>query len=235
MLLPPSGERIESLSNDVREAIAAVVEAVGSSTSSPNTPTMATRVAAVVTAVRNLLYVSGTLTTPSSNLHLSSRLVEEESSRQPLTELKPHQRKVTATLSKLVLSARAAASNPDWPYDDATTRVDSDASELETAVVKFVMEVKRLEVMAGVILTEKRLEGVLVSGEGLAGVGTMIYGAGSAAEWRGLGFVPPEPEEGRVAPQWPLGEDVLAELKSYKAIIEDGLDTICDSDSSMWI
>lgn len=53
-------------------------------------------------------------------------------------ELIPFQRTVTATLSKLALSARTADSNRDRPTfaDDtaATTRVDNDAAELERAV-----------------------------------------------------------------------------------------------------
>ncbi|KAG9019883.1 hypothetical protein FRB90_000013 [Tulasnella sp. 427] len=252
LLQPPSADSVEMLSNRAREAILAVVEAVGRQVATPVQPgqptDMSLRVAAVVTAVRNLLYVSGTLNAPIANIHLSRQYasspnstsyVEEalhESGRAPLLELKPYQRKVTATLSKLVLSARAADSNPDWPYDDATTRVDSDASELERAVVSFVMEVTRMEIMGSVVLVEKRLEGVLVSGDGLAGVGTAIYGAGLGGEWKGMGFIPVSEGSGSAGdasgfPQWNLGSEPLNEMRGMMKVVEEGLSTVLDGPS----
>ncbi|KAG9040494.1 hypothetical protein FS837_000552 [Tulasnella sp. UAMH 9824] len=253
LLQPPSADSVEILSNRARDAIGAVVEAVGQQVTphaQPGQPTeMSLRVAAVVTAVRNLLYVSGTLNAPIANIHLSrqyasspqsSTYVEEamhELGRFPLLELKPYQRKVTATLSKLVLSARAADSNPDWPYDDATTRVDSDAGELERAVVSFVMEVKRMEIMGSVVLAEKRLEGVLLSGEGLAGVGTAIYGAGLGGEWKGMGFIPTSEAGGgsggdaHIFPQWSLGSEPLNEMRGMMKVVEEGLTTVLEGPS----
>lgn len=233
-LLPPTPESIDSLSNTARETISAVVDQIGApyEETPPGQPTpMAIRVSAVVNAVRNLLYVSGTFTTPVSNLHLSrhaggpSAAFEEalETGRTPLMELKPFQRKVTATLSKLVLSARAADSNRDWPLDDATSRVDNDASELERAVMSFVMEVKRMEIVGGIVLNEKRLKGVLVSGEGLLGIGLNVYGGGAAGSWKGLGFAPLDSDLGTVPPQWSLGQSVLQDLKTYKAATDDSV------------
>ncbi|KAG8908432.1 hypothetical protein FRB99_006637 [Tulasnella sp. 403] len=246
-LLPAPVHQIDHFTKEVREAINAVVEAVGIPHEPPppgEQTIMASKVAAVVTAVRNLLYVSGTLTTSVSNIHFSrqfsttspgsSTYTEEalhESARTPLQELKQYQRKVTATLSKLVLSARAADSSPDWPYDDATTRVDSDASELERAVNSFVMEVHRLEILNGIVLAEKRLEGVLISAEGLAGVGTTIFGAGQAGDWRGMGFVPADGGEGQSFPQWTLSEEAITEIRTYKAIIDEGLDALDNGDN----
>ncbi|KAG9035607.1 hypothetical protein FRB95_011013 [Tulasnella sp. JGI-2019a] len=253
-LLPRAPESIDSLSNSAREAISAVVDAVGESLNEQATPSppqltqMAVRVAAVVTAVRNLLYVSGTFTTPvSTSIHLSRHVggagsgagssnafeeAVESGSRTPLMELKPFQRKVTATLSKLVLSARAADSNRDWPtfVDDAaaTTRVDNDAAELERAVMSFVMEVKRIEVVGGIVLNEKRLKGALASGEGLIGVGTTVLGGGAAGSWKGFGFAPLDPTEaGVVAPQWNLGLSVIKDLQTHKALLDEGVDDLC--------
>ncbi|KAG8862412.1 hypothetical protein FRB96_001482 [Tulasnella sp. 330] len=254
-LLPSAPESIDSLSNSAREAISAVVDAVGESMNErmtpppPGQPTqMAVRVAAVVTAVRNLLYVSGTFTTPvSTSIHLSRHLGSgsgagssnafeealESGGRTPLTELKPFQRKVTATLSKLVLSARAADSNRDWPttVDDAaaTTRVDNDAAELERAVMSFVMEVKRMEVVGGIVLNEKRLRGVLISGEGFMGVGTAALGGGAGGSWKGLGYAPLEPssETGVIPPQWSLGFNVLKDLKAHQVSLDESVDELC--------
>ncbi|KAG8968747.1 hypothetical protein FRC03_006202 [Tulasnella sp. 419] len=235
-LLPPPPETVDSLSSIAREAISAVVEAVGQQPADSNDPSaeqptiMAVRVAAVVTAVRNLLYVSGTLSTPVSSLYLSRHSIDDviESGRTPLMELKPFQRKVTATLSKLVLSARAAASNPDWPYDDAATRVDNDASELERAVMSFVMEVGRMEVL-GSMVNEKRLRGVLISADGSNGVGMGVYGAGFAGMWKGAGFV--RPEDGDHGPQWTLGSDMLRELSGLEALAEESLALLLENTS----
>ena len=243
-MLPSRSENVLELSNVAREAISAVVDAVGQQPplSSPNAtqPSLvALRVAAVVTAVRNLLYVSGTLSTPHSALHFSnyrSGLMEDviESGRTPLMELKPFQRKVTATLSKLVLSARAAESNPTWVDGGANgavssmTRVDSDAAELERAVMSFVMEIGRMgtlsadESIGRVANHEKRLKGVLMSSEGLNGIGLGILGGGAAANWKGLGFAPLD--QGVVPPQWSLESDIVTEMRALKALADENLD-----------
>ncbi|KAG8893221.1 hypothetical protein FRC01_013715, partial [Tulasnella sp. 417] len=84
LLQPPSADSVEMLSNRARDAIGAVVEAVGQQVTpqaQPGQPTeMSLRVAAVVTAVRNLLYVSGTLNAPIANIHLSRQYASSPNS-----------------------------------------------------------------------------------------------------------------------------------------------------------
>lgn len=215
-LLPPPPETAVELSEAARWAVQLIVDTIHTSESDlSRNDTIQQRVSEVVTIVRNLLYVSGTLGASASSLSLQGAIDETaESARSPLLDVKPLQRKVTATLSKLVLSARAASTTPDWPQPDNTSRVDADAHELERAILAFTTEIER----SSVATRSKRLHGVFVSGEGLAGVGPGLLGAGSAGRWKGLGFVPLE--NSAAPPQQPLDEFALDELRRYQTEAE---------------
>lgn len=199
--------------------------------------TMADRVALVVVAVRNLLYVSGTLTGSLPNLGgghgmhkgaggvgvglngIGAGLAEDADwVRQ---EIKPFQRKVTATLSKLVLSARAVNANPDWPGRAGSSgRVESDAAELERAVTTFVYQIQRTAASS----RAKRLQGVMLPGDGSAGIGVGLIGGGIGAGWKGAGFVTvADSALGAPAggPEIRLGREVVSELAGLRLATEE--------------
>jgi son of sevenless-like protein len=216
--------------------------------------TMADRVALVVVAVRNLLYVSGTLTGSLPNLGgtalshghgihhkgagasglngvglngIGAGLAEDADwVRQ---EIKPYQRKVTATLSKLVLSARAVNANPDWPVGGgragSSGRVESDAAELERAVTNFVYQIQRTAASS----RAKRLQGVMLPGDGSAGIGVGLIGGGVGGNWKGAGFVPVgDSALGAPAggPEIRLGREVVSELAGLKVATEEKMSAL---------
>ncbi|PVF94083.1 hypothetical protein CPB86DRAFT_65440 [Serendipita vermifera] len=209
------------------------------STETARVQTMADRVALVVVAVRNLLYVSGTLTGSLPNLG-STALTNHagggglnsvgaglnEDVDWVRQEIKPYQRKVTATLSKLVLSARAVNSNPDWPGGRAGAggRVESDAAELQRAVTTFVYQIQRTAASS----RAKRLQGVMVPGEGSAGIGPGLIGAGVAGGWKGAGFVPVGDSTlgGTGGPEIRLGREVVSELAGLKLAAEEKMNSL---------
>ena len=231
-LSPPPLPAITSYSEAACDAINAVVESFAERSRLANlqvdpsevvaqSAAMAHKVTLVVVAVRNLLYVSGTLTGPLpalANSHMG------EDTDWVRSQIKPFQRKVTATLSKLVLSARAVNANPDWPAPTSTGRVESDAAELERAVTTFVFEIQR----SAASQRAKRLQGVLLPGEDGAGVGPGLIGAGTAGQWKGSGFVPLSGDRA-YPPQRKLGREVVSELSNLRLQAEDKIATLFSS------
>jgi son of sevenless len=222
-LAPPPPELITELSEKVQRSITAVVDNI-QSVAFPRRPeedsAMNELVGEVVIAVRNLLYVSAT---PSG--HIPSDLIPG-GGRDPGVKtasqalLKPAQRKVTATLSKLVLSARAVLYDSGSSTSDIPTRIEGDAEELERAVLTFVMEVQRSQNQAMVeqltgTSSLKRLHGVFLT----ANIGLGLVGGGAAANWKGFGWVAVEDTDeslGRI-----LGTDVITELDAHLKQVED--------------
>ena len=231
-LSPPPLPAITSYSEAACDAINAVVESFAERSRLANlqvnpsevvaqSAAMAHKVTLVVVAVRNLLYVSGTLTGPLpalANSHMG------EDTDWVRAQIKPFQRKVTATLSKLVLSARAVNANPDWPTTTSTGRVESDAAELERAVTTFVFEIQR----SAASQRAKRLQGVLLPGEDGAGVGPGLIGAGTAGQWKGSGFVPLTGDRA-YPPQRKLGREVVSELSNLRLQAEDKIAALFSS------
>lgn len=222
-LAPAPPELMTELSDKVQRSITAVVDNV-QSVAFPRRPeedsAMNELVGEVVIAVRNLLYVSAT---PSG--HIPSDLIPG-GGRDPGVKtasqalLKPAQRKVTATLSKLVLSARAVLYDSGSSTSDIPTRIEGDAEELERAVLTFVMEVQRSQNQAMVeqltgTSSLKRLHGVFMT----ANIGLGLVGGGAAANWKGFGWVAVEETDeslGRI-----LGMDVIAELEVHLSQVEE--------------
>ncbi|KAG8691484.1 hypothetical protein FRC11_002957 [Ceratobasidium sp. 423] len=171
-LAPPDPDTIESLASVAKQAIGAVGQCMQDRTQ-PHAPL----VAKVIIAVRNLLYISGTLVSAPEVLSpLVGGTSEPRESQPPLAHLKQYQRKVTATLSKLVLSARAADSGEDDA--NARSRVAIDAGELERAVDRFVKEARDTPI-------NRTLRGVFSP----AHVGRGAPGGGIGGQWRGSGFI----------------------------------------------
>ncbi|KAF8319038.1 ras GEF [Clavulina sp. PMI_390] len=219
-LAPKSSETFSDLAVLVKKAINEIVQA--SPSTNPNDPAEAAlvmdRVSAVVVAVRNLLYTSGTLAAPLASL-LPQTAEAAESSRSPMLELRPYQRKVTATLSKLVLSARATKSNlssrtgPGGPAFDA--RVDLDALELDRAIMTLVQEIQR----ASVYGRAKRLHAVFDSPDGVAGIGLGNPGGGVGGNMKAFGFVPGDDAVDRLV----LGPNLLDDMEAHRLKVEEQL------------
>ncbi|KAH9936253.1 ras guanine nucleotide exchange factor domain-containing protein [Fomitopsis serialis] len=191
-LAPPPPESPMDLSNQVQEAIAAIVEHLQAVTPRhlEQFEEVDQRVLEVVSTVRNLLYVTAT---PSG--HIPSNLyprdgqdIRPSSTAQSLqAHLKAAQRKVAGTLSKLVLSALAMQYDPGLRNGDKPNRLESDIAELERAVMAFVADMHHFQEQnaQGQPLPTKRLYGVFST----ANVGLGLPGAGVGGTWKGLGYV----------------------------------------------
>ncbi|KAJ6620811.1 ras guanine nucleotide exchange factor domain-containing protein [Mycena sp. CBHHK59/15] len=214
-LAPAPPELVTDLSAIARNSIQAVVENIQSTGMGRRQPDEDRRmdelVSGVVLAVRNLLYVSAAPTgqIPSNVLPPGMRDVKAASAPSPL---KPAQRKVTATLSRLVLSARAMQYDAGSTVSETLNRIEVDAEELERAVLSFVLEAQRTQHSAPSNTLDvkplKRLRGVFMT----ANVGLGLVGAGAAGSWKGFGWVSLGDDE---APKEVLGTDVVNELDSY--------------------
>ncbi|KAG1765912.1 ras guanine nucleotide exchange factor domain-containing protein [Suillus occidentalis] len=211
-LAPPPPDLISDLSHFAHNAISAVVQKnqslVGVSRRAEHGQVLDSLIRAVVITVRNLLYISappGHI--PSNLIPRGARGRRETTASQTL--LKPAQRKVTATLSKLVLSARAMEYDSGPAAHDTASRVESDAAELDRAIVTFVIEVQRCqnERLGGV--GAKRVLGCFSA----VYLGLGLVGAGYAGSWRGFGWVPLDDND--EAPQRILDVDVFSEFKTH--------------------
>ena len=172
------------------------------------------RVLAVVYSVRNLLYVSAT---PSSQI--TSNLYPRDTRHMRTTppsqalqaHLKPSQRKVAGTLSKLVLSTLAVQYEAAHSQTaDKPMRMEGDAGELDRAVLAFVAEIQRFleqNAQSSDVNVIKRLYGVFEPEH----VGFGLVGGGAAAGWKGFGWLALEGED--EAPNRQLSVEVVKDLK----------------------
>lgn len=194
-LAPPPPVLLTDLSAVTRAAIQDIVDNVQRGElvrRQEEDETMEELVHAVVFSVRNLLYVSAAPTgqIPPSLLPPSSR--DARSTAPSQSPLKPAQRKVTATLSRLVLSARAMQYDSGSSTSETLNRIEVDADELERAVLAFVLEVQRTQHAAVPdAKPAKRLKAVFST----ANIGLGLVGAGAAASWRGFGWLSTEESE----------------------------------------
>ena len=223
-LAAPPPDSINQLAVTAREAIGNVVQYIQTH---DNTSLgrygheLNDRVLAVVYSVRNLLYVSAT---PSSQItnNLYPRDTRHTRSTPPSqalqAHLKPAQRKVAGTLSKLVLSTLAVQYEANHAQAaDKPMRMEGDAGELDRAVVAFVTEVQMFLEQNGQSSDTnviKRLYGVF----GPEHVGLGLVGGGAAAGWKGFGWLALEEED--EAPNRQLSVEVITELKGLVAGID---------------
>ncbi|KAL1748359.1 hypothetical protein HDZ31DRAFT_29833 [Schizophyllum fasciatum] len=220
-LSPPPPDSAAELSVVARSAITAIVDCVQSMAAAAQTQPeinenseLDALVNAVVDAVRNLLFVAAPPPSQMPNAQGKvDRAADKATSQSPL---KPAQRKVTATLSRLVLSARAlrydagaeaasARGESGAGIVDTLQRIEVDAEELERALHAFVLEVGRAQHTPHTPSVARRLHGVFSPTD----LGLGLLGAGSAASWKGFGFVAVDEASG---PRRPLSGDVVEEL-----------------------
>ncbi|KAI5122473.1 hypothetical protein M0805_008783 [Coniferiporia weirii] len=229
-LAPPEPESIDKLSDLTREAIIVVMASVddnGLPKGPEHDKEVEQNVGSVVVAVRNLLYVSCALSGP-----LPNALGERDSSatavaQQLQSQLKTSQRKVTATLSKLVLSARAARYRREAFTPEMMIRVEQDAADLQRAVDIFVTEVKKQYSKTAIKqlhqrVGRKRLRGVF----DLQHIGPGLPGAGVAASWKGFGFI--NVDEGIGLPKTLLNDDAISEGRTLLYALDEELTVLVD-------
>ena len=217
-LAPDPPEVVPQLSAIAKSAIDAVVNNIrlrGLARRPEDDRRMDELINNVVLAVRNLLYISAVPTgqIPVDALPRGAREPSAPASQSPL---KPAQRKVTATLSRLVLSARAMQYDAGSLIADTLHRIEVDAEELEKAVFSFALHAQRTRDPASQEAKSlKRLYGVF----GTSNIGLGLVGGGVAGRWKGFGWV--AVSEPRSSSRRMLGPEVISELKLYLADLDE--------------
>lgn len=224
-LQPATPSNIAELSGIAANSIRAVIENVqshGVARQAEDNQKMDKLIYSAVLAVRNLLYIATTPTSQIPNNILPGNGREAKSHSSSQSPLKPAQRKVTATLSRLVLSARAMQYDSGSQLVDTLNRIETDSEELERAVASFVFEVQRNEhnQPRSEDKTPKRLQGVFTT----VNLGLGLVGAGSAGTWKGFGYVLHTDETGM--PQKGLGTGVASEIDSSLDRLQEGLNIL---------
>jgi son of sevenless-like protein len=169
----------------------------------------------VVSAVRNLLYTSA-VPTAQIPTNVLPREIRDSAAPAIVAPLKSAHRKVTATLSRLVLSARAIQYDSGSVITDTLSRIEVDAEELERAVLSFVLEVQRpqhTELPEAKPL--KRLHGVFLP----TNLGLGLLGAGAAGHWKGFGWV--HLNQTASEPHKVFSPEVISDMNSQLASIDD--------------
>lgn len=212
-LVPPSSRLANDLVVKARDAIQAITDNVQANINrAGDDQRMDDLIQIAVRAIRNLLYVFA-----ANSSHIPTDLLACETREKPSASfpLKPAQRRVTATLSRLVLSARAMYYDSGSRIAETLNRIEADALELERAITLFIGEVQRCQrdSREGILL--KQLYGTFTT----ASIGAGLVGAGSAATWKGFGWVS-QGAEGQ-APSKPLGQEVISEVATMLERIED--------------
>jgi len=217
-LAPVPPELVPQLSAIAKCAIDAVVDNIrlsGLTRRPEDDRRMDELISNVVLAVRNLLYISAV---PTGQIPVDALPREAREAPAPVSQspLKPAQRKVTATLSRLILSARAMQYDAGSLIADTFHRIEVDAEELAKAVLSFALHAQRTQDSTTQEAKPlKRLYGVF----GTSNIGLGLVGGGVAGRWKGFGWVAvtgPQSSARRV-----LGPEVISELKLYLANIDE--------------
>jgi len=219
-LSPDPPDSVNTLSAVARQSVAAIVTAVQSHDPSarPLSQTLLEeRISESVIAIRQLLYISSPPYghVPSHLYHKDGPAPGPSIPQSLQAQLKPAQRRVTATLSKLVLAALAAQYDTISLTSEASERMETDAAELDRALVTFVTEVQKIHDQMPLVPSKRLFASLLPTNVGLG-----LMGAGAAGGWKGFGWVPIDT---RHQPQRELSADVLAELKVEIAELEEKL------------
>ncbi|KAF7977036.1 hypothetical protein HWV62_4796 [Athelia sp. TMB] len=208
-LAPPRADAIADLLSISQAALAAVLASlpIGEKCILPDEATMDQLIHTVVVSIRNLLYVAAISSPHISDSVLPRAAGERRNTTASQNQLKPPQRRVTATLAKLVLSARTIKYDSGPTASNAATRIKADAEELVAAVVAFVGEVERCAQMdAGTRPRSKRIQGVFST----TNIGLGLVGAGAAGSWKGFGWM--ALDENDDVPRRVLGIETIDEL-----------------------
>lgn len=238
MLAPLEPESIDALSDLTRDAIIVVMASVddnGLPKGADHDKEVEQNVTSVVVAVRNLLYVSCALAGPLPNAYGERDAGDPSATavvQQLQAQLKSSQRKVTATLSKLVLSARAARYKREAFSSEMMIRVEQDAADLQRAIDNFVTEVKKQHARTVIKqlhqrVGKKRLRGVFE----LQHIGPGLPGAGVGGSWKGFGFI--NVDEGLGLPKRSLNEETISEARALQESLDEKLSVLVELSQDM--
>ena len=169
-----------------------------------------------ITAVRDLLYVSG----PSFRHFGGKNRADRGTSNASQTPLVPAQRRAVATLSKFVLSARAVLNDGPWTSSDDVSQLSSDAEDLEHSVVEFVSIAQSVRGQG--VLGPRRLHGYLTAPH----ADPAKAGAGTAGTWKGFGWVDIEDHE--EAPRRNLTTVTFDEFANHMSRVQERLCTLTE-------
>ena len=216
-LEPPPLNVISDLSTVAGDAIKALVDHVhsGGDITPEEEEKLDQLVHNIVLGVRNLLYIAGA---PSATSSYSATSRDAKGSSSTHSSLKPSQRKVTASLSRLVLSARAIQYDSGSVLTDTLARIETDSEELARAVEAFVLESQRHERNQQPKEFPKRLHGVFET----SNVGLGLLGGGIAGSWKGFGYLATANDLDM--PSKVLGTEVISEIDLSLSILHE----ICD-------
>lgn len=212
-LEPPPPKAISELSTLAADAIKALADHVrsGDDITQEEEKKVDHLVHNIVLAVRNLLYIAGA---PSATSSYSSAS-RDAKGLSTHSSLKPAQRKVTASLSRLVLSARAIQYDSGSMLLDTLARIETDSGELAKAVEAFVLEALRHERSQQPKEFPKRLRGVFET----SNVGLGLLGGGIAGSWKGFGYIATGNDLDM--PSKVLGTEVISEVDISLSIIHE--------------
>jgi son of sevenless-like protein len=216
-LTPPAPELVSELSQRAQQCIHSVIlylRQFGIPQVAEDEEIVDNLICAAITAVRDLLYVSG----PSFRRVGGRNTADRGASNASQTPLVPAQRRAVATLSKFVLSARAVLNDGPWIATDDVSQLSSDAEELERSVVEFVSIAQG--VRGPEVVGPRRLHGYLTAPH----ADPAKAGAGTAGTWKGFGWVDIEDDE--EAPCRNLNAVTFNELVNHISRVQERLCTL---------
>lgn len=218
-LAPPAPDLVSELLQGARECIHSVIlhlRQYGIPQVAEDEEIVDNLICAAITAIRDLLYVSG----PSSRYLDGRNKVDRGTNNASQTPLVPAQRRAVATLSKFILSARAVLNDGPWVASDNVSQLSSDADELERSVIEFVSIAQGVRSQG--VLGPRRLHGYLDA----LYAGPAKAGAGTAGTWRGFGWVNIEDHE--EAPRRNLTTGTFNEFVNHISRVQERLNTLTE-------
>lgn len=218
-LVPPTPDLVSELLQRARQCIHSVIlhlRQFGIPRVAEDEEIIDNLICAAITAIRDLLYVSG----PSSRRFDGRNKVDRGTNNASQTPLVPAQRRAVATLSKFILSARAVLNDGPWIANDNVSQLSSDADELERSVIEFVSIAQGVRSQG--VLGPRRLHGYLDAPH----AGPANAGAGTAGTWRGFGWVNIEDDE--EAPRRNLTPMTFNEFASHISRVQESLNVLTE-------
>ncbi|KNZ81297.1 Cell division control protein 25 [Termitomyces sp. J132] len=210
ILAPSPPESVTELATAAESVTRAVLDNIRMNSStrmSENDFRLSDQIYDVVVVVRNLLYA---LAVPT--LRIPRNVLPREVRDLPLppqSPLKPAQRKVTATLSRLILSARAIQYDSGLSMTDILSRIEIDAEGLRKDVIAFILKVQELRRSSKSLALHKHPKR-LHSTFNTQNVGPGLVGAGAGGRWKGFGWISLDEEQ--AASRRQLGSEAISQL-----------------------
>ncbi|KAI6166678.1 ras GEF [Pisolithus thermaeus] len=171
-------------------------------------------VEAAITSIRDLLYVAG----PPSRRRLGvQKDIQVDPSRAAQTHLVSAQRRTIATLSKFMLSARAALNVGPQNGGDFISHLGADAKELERAVVDFVSMAQSIFHQFHGDRGQKHLRGYF----DMPCTSLGREGAGTAGSWKGFGWV--NIDDNEEAPRRSLDSVTFSQFEVHASHVQEKL------------